>query len=63
MFDVVFAICADGPLDGTAFEVGCDCRTVNITSDGVHVYDRVGWSATEKGHRIALFQYVKTLVI
>jgi hypothetical protein len=63
MVDVVWAICADGPLEATVFEISCDCRTVNITDNGVHVYRRSGWSATEKGHRIALFAYVKTLVV
>jgi hypothetical protein len=63
MVDVVWAICADGPLEATVFEIACDCRVVNITDKGVHEYRHVGFSATEKGHHIGLFHYIKTLVI
>ena len=60
---MVWAICANGPSAGLVFELGCADRTVNITDVGVHVYRRVGWCPTDKGHRIALFHYIKTLVV
>ena len=63
---LVWCLCVDGPAAGQVFELDASARAIQIRGDaqdpGQHCYRRCAWG-TDKGHRVAMFKYTRTLVV
>lgn len=66
--ETVWAICWNGPAQGTVVEVKVGDGVLHVTKtayDGTHVYKNSGWCLGPggRGQGIARFQWSKTLVV
>ena len=64
----VWAICWNGPAQGTVMEVAVNEGELHVTKtvyDGTHVYKKSGWCEGPggRGHYIARFEWTKTRVV